>query len=123
MKKYRTFEGVTNNITLNSDVNEAMRTYIKTNLLGIYGLSKVDLYLSHNDLQSPIRNNPVDNTVLLLKYNNLFTEKAYSPNNLLSKFTSKTDITNMVDVITFNQEKPSSNFSFNYYFNLYFTKI
>jgi hypothetical protein len=123
MKKYRTFEGVTNNITLNSDVNEAMRNYIKSNLLSIYGLSRVDLYLSYNDLQSPIRNNPVDNTVPLLKYNNLFTEKAYSTTNLLSKFTSKTDIINMVDVITFNQEKPSSNFSFNYYFNLYFTKI
>jgi hypothetical protein len=85
--------------------------------------SETSTSVPYNDLQSPIRNNPVDNTVPLLKYNNLFTEKAYSPNNLLSKFTSKTDITNMVDVITFNQEKPSSNFSFNYYFNLYFTKI
>ncbi len=123
MKKYRTFEGVTNNITLNSDVNESMRAYIKNNLLGIYGLTKVDLYLSYNDLQSPIRTNPVDSTVPLLKYKNLFTEKAYNTNNLLSKFTSKTDIINMVDVITFNQEKPSSNYSFNYYFNLYFSKI
>jgi len=123
LKKYRTFEGVTNNITLNSDINEAMRAYIKDNLLGIYELNKVDLYISYNDLQSPIRTNPVNSTAPLLKYKNFFTQKASDSGNLLTKFTSKTDIINMVDVITFNQEKSSSNFSFNYYFNLYFTKI
>lgn len=123
LKKYRTFEGVTNNNTLNSDVNNAIMTYISDNLLRLYKLSRVDLYITYNDLKSTIRVNPLDGSTPLIQYKNLFTDKIISDENLNTKYTSNTDITKLIDVIKFKQDKSSLDYSFNYYFNLYFEKV
>ena len=43
--------------------------------------------------------------------------------NQLTKFNSNINKDTLVDVITFSQEKTSKEYNFNYYYNLYFTKI
>jgi hypothetical protein len=123
LKKWRTFSGVTDTITLNNDVDYAMNEYITDNLLGIYELKKVDLFISYNNLSSTNRYNPSDTSVNLLQRKNLFDDKIATSTNLINKFNSTIDNIKMVDTITFTQEKSSSDWNFNYYFNLYFSKI
>lgn len=123
IKKWRTFEGVSNTITLNNNIDYAINQYITDNLLNIYKLESVDLYISYNYLGSVVRNNPSNISVNLLQRKNLFDDTIVSDTNLLTKFNSELDIISMIDTITFNQEKNSQDWSFNYYFNLNFTKI
>jgi len=52
MKRYRTFEGITNPITKTNDVNTAIREYIANNVTNRYKLSRLDLYVSYTDLRS-----------------------------------------------------------------------
>jgi hypothetical protein len=114
LKKWRTFEGVTNNITLNNDINTAINQYIKDNLLGIYELSKVELYISYNNI--------VTGTGLLIN-SNTFDENIAINSNLITAFSSIVDTNKMLDIISFTQDKPNKEYNFNYYFNLYFTEI
>jgi hypothetical protein len=114
LKKWRTFEAVTNNITLNNDIDIAINQYIKDNLLQIYELSKVELFISYNNIAT--------GTGLLIN-SNTFDENIANNSNLFTTFSSALDTNKMIDVISFSQDKPNNEFNFNYYFNLYFTKI
>lgn len=112
LKKYRTFEGITNNITMNNDVDSAIKNYISSNILSRYEFYKTDLYIGYNDIKNGG-----------LRFNNNWDQKVGIDSNLVTRIQTKTDSTNKTIAITFNQEKPSSDYSFNYYYNLYFTKI
>ena len=115
LKNYRTFEGITNNITLNNDVNVALTSYIADNLINIYQLSKVDLFISYNNIAN---SNPP-----LLVNNNIFDESIAIEANLVTTYTSNLDTNKMIDTISFTQTQNNTKFNFNYYFNLYFSKI
>lgn len=112
LKSYRTFEGVTNGITYNNNVDAAIRDYIQNNLASRYEFFKVDLYLTYNDL-----------TEGGLQYQNNWDKKIQLDNNGTNKFQTKTDTTNMKIDVIFNQSKNSTDYSFNYYYNLFFRKI
>ena len=111
LKKYRTFEGVANNITLYNDVNSAMKEYINRNLIYLYDMTKIEVFLKYNDLN-----------VSGYRFNNFYDANIESNNNLTNKYNITTDAITRKTIINFNQEKISSNFSFNYYYNLYFNK-
>ena len=113
MKKMRTFQGIKNNMVIYKDVNTSLKNYIILNTIDRYKLSKVDLYISYNDL----RNNTT------LKHQVKFDESIYDPLNKLIKFQTETEWDNSSIKVIFNQEKPSSLYNFNYYFNLFFEKI
>jgi len=115
LKKWRTFEGVANNTTLNNDIDYAINEYIKDNLLALYDLSKIELFISYNNI---LTNNPP-----LLVRNNTFDVNVANNSNQLTKFNSNINKDTLADVITFSQEKTSKEYNFNYYYNLYFTKI
>ena len=110
LKKYRTFDSVQNNMVISNDVNAAIREYITDNLLSRYQFDHIELFLSYNDLFNGG-----------LKYGNSWDQKIELPSNLIS--TYEKNINNLELDITFNQTRSSSSFSFNYYYNLYFTKI
>jgi hypothetical protein len=111
LKKYRTFENVTNNITLYNDVNFSIKEYINKNLMYLYSLTKIEIFLKYNDLN--VSGN---------RLKNLYEQSIDSPTNLTNRYNVTTDAITKKTIINFNQEKNSSNFSFNYYYNLYFTK-
>ena len=111
LKKYRTFEGVANNITLYNDVNSSIKEYINRNLIYLYDMTKIEVFLKYNDLN-----------VSGYRFNNLYDANIESNNNLTNKYNITTDAITRKTIINFNQEKISSNFSFNYYYNLYFNK-
>ncbi len=113
IKKMRTFEGIKNNMVIYKDVNTSLKNYIILNTLDRYKLNKVDIYVSYNDLR--------DNMVL--KHQVKFDESIYNPLNKLIKFQTETEWDNSSIKVIFNQEKISSLYNFNYYFNLFFEKI
>ena len=113
LKKYRTFEGIKNNMTLNNDVNSSLKNYISTNVLNRYKLSRIELFLEYKDLRS---NN-------LLKLNNTWDYLSYKAENQLTKFETETQYDGSNIRVMFNQERPSTLYNFSYYFNILFEKI
>lgn len=111
LKKYRTFEGVKNNMTVYNNVDSAINDYITNNILSRYRYKSMNFFIDYKSFSQ-------DNT---MQYRNNFTEIT---DTLLitSKLQTTIDGQNTITII-FNQEKPSTSYNFNYYFNLYFEKI
>jgi hypothetical protein len=113
MKRYRTFSGITSNMTYSENVNIALMEYISLNVLSRYKLSSTDLFVSYKDLRKQS----------ILRYKNSWNEKIAIEGNKFNKFQSETSFDGTSVKLTFNQEKDSSNYSFEYFFNLNFDKI
>lgn len=114
LKRWRTFEGIRKGMTSANDVNVAVKSYISNNVLDRYKLSRVDLYIQYKDLRSQS----------LLRYKNVWNpEIANSPQNKTTKFQSEESSDGSYLKISFNQAQPSSTYSFEYFYNLYFEKI
>ena len=52
LKKYRTFDGVKNDMTMFNDVNVAVTSYIRSNVLDRYKYKSVELYVRYQDLRN-----------------------------------------------------------------------
>jgi hypothetical protein len=113
MKRYRTFEGISNPLTRTNDVNTAIREYISNNVTNRYKISRLDLYVSYTDL----RNQNV------LRYKNTWTSSVISDFNLLKKKQMDVAFDESTLKVLFTQEKPSSQYNFDYSFNILFEKI
>lgn len=113
LKKFRTFEGVRNNMTINNSVDSAIIEYIDTNILSRYKFNRIEFFLKSIDLLN----------VGGLKYNNKFDVNIESTQSLFTKFETDTDANDIDLRLKFYQNKPASQNSFNYYFNLYFEKL
>lgn len=114
LKKYRTFEGVQNLMVTDKNVNAAILKYIDNNVLDRYKFTKVEFFYKSVDLLS----------VGGLKYKNIYDENIeLVPNSVFTKVETETD-PQYTDVrVSFYQDKPASQYSFKYYFNLYFEKL
>lgn len=112
MKKFRTFEGLKNNMTLEKDINVALRKYITKNVKDRYKLSSVKFLINYTDLRSQS----------LLKFKNIWN-KNLTIEYQLKKIQTETSFDNSKIKILFEQEKPSQTYNFEYYFNLSFEKI
>jgi hypothetical protein len=112
LKKYRTFEGVRNDITLENDVNISMRKYIEYNVINRYKIKSIDLLIKEKSLRNQN----------LLKYKNVWN-KDLTMNDKFTKVESETAFDYSSVKLTFNQQKSSSDYNFEYYFNILFEKI
>lgn len=112
LKKYRTFENVQNSMVLSNDVDSSITEYIMNNLLSRYQFYHIDLFISYNNLLNGG-----------LRYGNNWDQKVELSTNLTNTYQKNIDANSTELTITFNQAQPSSTYSFNYYYNLYFTKI
>lgn len=113
LKKYRTFEGIKNDMTIYNNIDTAVYSYINLNILNRYKLKGVELYVKYNDLRSQSA----------LRYKNIWDPSIKSLDNTLTKIQTQTEINESSIIIYFNQEKPSSTYNYNYYFNILFEKI
>jgi hypothetical protein len=113
LKRYRTFEGVKNDMTMFNDINVGIKNYIQFNVLNRYKLKNVDLYIRYQDLRNQS----------LLRYKNKWDNTIINPTYKLIKFQTETEFDGSSIKITFNQEKPSNTYSMDYYFNILFEKI
>jgi hypothetical protein len=113
LKTWRTFEGIRTNMNSYNDVNTAINNYINFNVIDRYKLSRIDLYLRYKDLRSQN----------LLRYKNAWNSDIVSPTNIHTKFQSEMSVDGGYTKITFSQQQPSSLYTFEYFFNLYFEKL
>lgn len=113
MKKWRSFEGVTSEMTYNGNVNLALSDYVEKNVLNRYKFSKIELYLKPIDLL----------TLGKLKFNNNYDVNIENSDNLFTKFQTETDSNDLDVRVKFYQSKPGKQYSFSYYYNLYFEKL
>lgn len=113
IKKWRTFDGVYNNMVINNNINSSIKDYINLNLLGRYKFSKIEFYIDSINLSK-------SNS---LQYLNIFDSSIESSNLLYSKIESTISSNESSLKIKFNQPDPSSQFAFKYYYNLFFVKI
>lgn len=113
MKRYRTFEGIQNSMTLENDVNIALVKYINFNVLNRYKLDKLNLYISYKDLRNQS----------ILRYKNNWKTSVVSDDNLMKKMTTETSFDGSTIRAFFNQEKSSSTYVMDYFFTLLFVKL
>lgn len=113
LKKYRTFEGIKNDMNIYSNTDTAIKSYINYNILNRYRYKGVQLYINYDDLRDQ----------KVLRYDNTWDRNSINTSNLLTKLQTETEFDESSIKITFNQEKPSSTYKFSYYFNILFEKI
>lgn len=113
LKRYRTFEGISNQLTKTNDVNTSMKEYIEKNVLNRYKFSRFDLYVSYKDLRSQN----------VLRYKNTWNANILSDVNLIKKRQVNISYDGSELKVLFTQEKPSNLYNFDYFFNIFFEKI
>lgn len=113
MKKHRTFEGLKKNMTIYADVDVALKKYIEINVMNRYKLDGVELYVSYQDL----RKQP------LLRYKNNWSKEVATQEYRITRIQQETSPDKKNNKLFFTQEKPTSDWSMKYYFNLNFVKI
>lgn len=113
MKYNRTFEGMTNNLTINNDVNIALSNYISNNVNNKYKYYSIELYVKYNDLS--ISSN--------LKYKPNWNSDIVNEQNRMTKVQSELLMDNSTLNLTITQEKTSESYNFDYYFHILFNKI
>lgn len=113
LKRYRTFEGVRSNMTIYNDINLAVRDYVQLNVVNRYKLARFDLYMKYIDLRSQN----------MLRFVNDWDVNLAISDYTNHKFQTITDYNQKTLRVLFSQERPSTQFKFDYYFNLFFEKI
>ncbi len=113
LKRFRTFEGIENNQTITSDINSSVQKYITSNVTNRYKFKKIDLYIRYKDLRSQN----------VLRYKNIWSSSVISESNKYNKFQTDLAYDDSKIKIYFNQEKTSSEYTFEYFFNILFEKI
>lgn len=113
LKKYRTFEGIKNEMTRYNNIDIALNNYIDFNVKDRYKLETIDLYIKYKDLRSQN----------ILRYKNIWNSNISSPENKYTRSQRETSVDGSVVTLIFNQEKPSTDWSFEYYFDLNFEKL
>lgn len=122
LKESRVFKCISYEDLLGYDVNTFIRKYIDANVLSRYQFSKIDLYIFYVNVAND--GNIFDS--VKLKYNPIFDKNISVSENLVSNVNIQ-QISNIIYLdelkVIYNQIKKSSDYKFDYYFNIQFTKI
>lgn len=110
-KKYRTFEGVKNSQTIYNDVDLAIINYIKNNVLNRYRYNKIDLYLVYRNIGEENQ----------LKYKNNWNINL-SEETLIENYQTVLNTDESIVKLLFLQLN-SSEYIFDYYYNIHFERI
>ena len=113
LKRYRTFEGMKTSLTRTNDVNTTIREYIDKNVSNRYKFNKIDFYIKYKDLRSQN----------VLRFKNTWNSTIGIDSNKFQKIQTETAFDGSNIKLLFNQEQPSTQYSFEYYFNILFEKI
>jgi hypothetical protein len=112
LKKYRTFEGLKNNMTLEKNVDIAIRNYIDKNIKNRYKLTNIDFLIKYKDL----RNQDI------LKWKNTWNPQL-TVDNKFNKIQTETESDDSKIKVIFEQDKPSDTYNYDYYFNIFYEKL
>lgn len=121
LKENRIFKCIYYNEVYESNINNFIYEYIDSNLLNRYAFYKINLYVEYDNLltstnynESKITYNPKFDKNVKLNSNLVTNVNVQKSSNILT-------LNNMQ--IAYNQTKKSTEYSFNYYFDLFFNKI
>ena len=122
IKERRTFKSLKYNNFYNNDINKSIYSYIELNIFDRYRFDYLDFYVKYTD----IRNNVVYSNLILKKFDPKFKSDIESNENSVSNVNIQID--NFIDAlanikINYSQTKRSSDYKFDYYFNIYFKKV
>jgi len=110
-KKYRTFEGVKNSQTIYDDVDIAIINYINNNVLNRYRYNKIDLYLAYRSVGEENQ----------LKYKNNWNINL-AEETLIENYQTVLETDESIVKLLFLQLN-SSEYIFDYYYNIHFERI
>lgn len=120
-RESRAFQVIKYDEVYNKDINDAIYNYIDWNIINNYKFDNIDMYVLYNDIpkKQSIKKN------ILLKFEPLFDEDVYKPENKISNFNIVQLDEYRFDkvIINYFQTKPSNKYKFDYYFNIKFIKI
>lgn len=115
LKQARTFEGVRNSMVANGDIDFAIREYITKNVYDRYVFDKIELYVRYIDLR-------LQNTRRFINTWNP-NEVIIKEGKLLRDIQTQIEFDNSKLVGIFSQEESSQQYSFEYYFKLFWKKL
>jgi len=122
IKERRTFRSLRYTNFLNNDINKSIYDYIDMNINDRYAFNYIEFFVKYTD----IKNNTIYSNTTLKQFDPTFANYIESVEN---KNTSvNVEVSNLIDPlsnikINYFQTKPSTNYKFDYYFNIYFKKI
>lgn len=124
IKEARTFKCLKYSDFLNKDINASIYQYIDTNVLSRYKYDNVDFFVVYKHIPS---NNRLYGDAILV-YDPIFDSNIDITTNKVTNLNVVTDvyknINNLTDLtINYYQIKPSTEWKFDYYFNLIYKKI
>lgn len=116
IKESRSFKSIKYTDVLSENINNYIRNYIRTNILNRYEIDKIDLYVKYISLSDgDININP------LIQFNPLFDKNVKDEKHLVKNVNSLNDGRTLN--INYKQIKKSSEYKFDYYFDINFIKI
>lgn len=122
IKNARVFKGLKYTNFLNQSINSSINEYIDNNVMNRYKFDSLDLYVQY----SKINLSSIYDFRALLQYNPVFDSSVELPENKVANANIKqeNDIDQLSNVILiYNQVKPSTEYKFDYYFNIVYKKI
>jgi hypothetical protein len=120
MKERRTFKGLKQDNFLNKNINLSLKNYIQTNVINRYKYKKLDLYIKYNNIEES--QNVL--TTTKLQFQTTFNPLVKESVNLTQDYTTRNQNLRLTTLdVLYNQIKPSNNYNFDYYFDIYFEKI
>ena len=119
LKEQRVFKMINANELYSNNINSAIYDYVNKNIFSRYRLEKVTFYVKYYD----IKNQNIYSNIKL-QYNPKFDVDVYDSVNLANANIIGFDPYKFDSIILqYNQIKSSSQYSFDYYFDLTFSKI
>jgi hypothetical protein len=119
LKEQRTFKVINGKYVYSNNINKAIYEYIDYNIFRRYRLERVDFYVKYYNFREQTIYDDV-----LLQYKPKFNPDVYVKENVTNKSLIGYDPYKFDNIIIqYNQSKPSNQYSFDYYFDLIFTKI
>lgn len=122
IKERRTFKSLKYTNFLNNNINESVYNYIIQNLLDRYEFNYIDFYIKYTNITS----NTIYSNLTLKQYDPQFDSSIELLDNRVTNVN--VEINNYIDSlapvkINYFQTKPSTEYKFDYYFNIHFRKI
>jgi len=122
IKESRTFKSLSYDYFSNNNINKSIYEYISNNLLDRYEFSNIDFYVKYISIKNNIYSNftlkqfdPMFNQVIELPEYKISNVNIVNINNLIDKLVSIE--------LNYFQTKSSSEYKFDWYYNLHFKKI
>jgi len=123
IKESRTFKGLKYTNFLNQNINQSILDYINLNVVDRYKFDTIDFYVQYYKIN---QDSTIYNFNSLLQYEPIFDSSVELPENIITNTNvQQGDAVNQLSNINliYAQIKPSTEWKFDYYFNIHYKKI